>query len=123
VEPEYSPFGQQENDTLLSLLYQKATEGVLWLECNVQINCYVFPQFTVSKSCRADFWGYFAVQNVFDGGHKVRCKIDTATQTASMHAIIKDPVPHVALHASAKMDKSGIPSLGLSAKLTPPLAW
>jgi len=67
--------------------------------------------------------GVFAVQNVFDGGHKVRCKIDTATQTASMHAIIKDPVPHVALHASAKMDKSGIPSLGLSAKLTPPLAW
>jgi len=90
---------------------------------NVMFKSTAVYSLSLLQGYRANFWGYFAVQNVFDGGHKVRCKIDTATQTASMHAIIKDPVPHVALHASAKIDKSGIPSLGLSAKLTPPLAW
>ena len=62
-----------------------------------------------------------AVQNVLTGGHTIRCKVDSATKSASLHATVKELVPHTFLVASAKVDSSGSPSFGLSAKISPPL--
>lgn len=62
-----------------------------------------------------------AAQNEFEGGHKVRAKLDSATQTASVHAFLKNLLPHTIVSTSARVGVDGNKSVGLSVKITPPL--